>query len=216
MPEATLLLIFTTSFAVAFSGAMMPGPLLAITITETTRHGFWAGPRLMLGHAILEMAMIALLVSGIRAFLEHELVPPVIGLVGGSMLIGIGLFTLKRRPRHAISGAALLPAGHARHRPVLSGIVGSVSNPYWFIWWITLGTTYLLWSVSLGVWGVVVFFLAHIMGDLVWYSVVSFAVASGRRVINDRVYRWLLGACGVALFGLGVYFMQSAVVYFSR
>jgi threonine/homoserine/homoserine lactone efflux protein len=217
LPEATLLLIFTTAFTVAFSGAMMPGPLLAITITETTRRGFWAGPRLMLGHAILEIGIVVVLASGLNAFLEHELVQPVIGLVGGTILIGIGLLTLLRLPKHAISEASSATAAKGSGKtPILAGIVGSISNPYWFIWWITLGATYLLWALTLGVPGVITFFCGHILGDLVWYCFVSFVVASGRRIINDRVYRGILAVCGVALAGLGIYFLQSAVGFFTR
>lgn len=217
MPEATLLLIFTTAFTVAFSGAMMPGPLLAITITETTRRGFWAGPRLMLGHAILEIGIVAVLASGLSAFLDHELVQPVIGLVGGSILIGIGLLTLFRLPRHAISQASNPTSIKGSGKtPILAGVLGSVSNPYWFIWWVTLGATYLLWALTLGVPGVITFFCGHILGDLVWYCFVSFVVASGRRVINDGVYRGILAVCGVALAGLGIYFLQSAIGFFTR
>jgi threonine/homoserine/homoserine lactone efflux protein len=130
LPEATLLLIFTTAFTVAFSGAMMPGPLLAITITETTRRGFWAGPRLMLGHAILEIGIVVVLASGLSILLEHDLVQPMIGLVGGTILIGLGLVTLLRLPRHAISEASSAVAVKGSGKtPILAGIVGSVSNP---------------------------------------------------------------------------------------
>ena len=210
-------MIFTTAFTVAFSGAMMPGPLLAITITETTRRGFWAGPRLMLGHAILEIGIVVVLASGLSAFLEHELVQPVIGLVGGTILIGIGLVTLLRLPQHAISQASdATPVRGSGKTPILAGIVGSVSNPYWFIWWITLGATYLLWALTLGIPGVIAFFCGHILGDLVWYCFVSFVVASGRRIITDRVYRGILAVCGVALAGLGIYFLQSAISFFTR
>ncbi len=83
MPEATIVLIFTTSFVVALSGAMMPGPLLAITISEATRRGFWAGPQLMLGHVILEIALIAVLVAGLSELIENELVLAVVSLLGG-------------------------------------------------------------------------------------------------------------------------------------
>jgi len=91
VPEATIFLIFTTAFVIALSGAMMPGPLLSVTISEVARRGFWAGPQLILGHGILELALVAALAAGLSKFMENDLVPAIIGLVGGTILIGMGL-----------------------------------------------------------------------------------------------------------------------------
>ncbi len=98
---------------------------------------------------------------------------------------------------------------------ILSGIVASISNPYWLIWWITLGSIYLLWSLSLGMAGVASFFTGHILADLGWYALVAFVVATGRRVMNAVVYRWLLVLCGLALLVLGGYFVASAVRFWT-
>jgi len=98
-------------------------------------------------------------------------------------------------------------------KTVLSGVLGSISNPYWFIWWITLGTVYLLWALSLGIAGVASFFTGHILADLSWYALVAFVVATGRKVINDAVYRGLLVFCGLALLALGGYFIASGVTF---
>jgi len=54
MPEASLPIIFATSFAVGFSGAITPGPLLVYSIREAIKRGFAAGPLVVLGHALLE------------------------------------------------------------------------------------------------------------------------------------------------------------------
>ena len=62
---AALLSVFVLGFITALSGAMMPGPLLTATISESTRRGFLAGPRLMVGHALLEAALLLLLLWGL-------------------------------------------------------------------------------------------------------------------------------------------------------
>ena len=63
---ASLALIFGSSFVIALSGALMPGPLLTATIAESSRRGFIAGPLLIGGHAILEMALIGALLFSCR------------------------------------------------------------------------------------------------------------------------------------------------------
>lgn len=211
MPEATIVLIFTTSFVVGLSGALMPGPLLAITISETMRRGFWAGPKLVLGHGVLELALIAALALGLSELVNNNLVSAVIGLVGGVILLAMGFTTAKQGCKKVTILTGDTKASGQSRMVILSGVLASISNPYWFIWWITLGTVYLLWSLSKGIAGVASFFSGHILADLGWYTVVAFIIATGRRAMNDTIYRGLLVVCGLGLIVLGGYFIVSAV-----
>lgn len=61
--------IFITSFLVAFSGAVAPGPVLTITISETARRGFWAGPLIIVGHGILELILFIAIFFGFNRIL---------------------------------------------------------------------------------------------------------------------------------------------------
>jgi len=109
-------------------------------------------------------------------------------------------------------GATLLVsegAGRKGIHPVFSGIIGSVSNPYWSIWWVTIGMSYLVSAVTFGWLGVAVFFTGHIMADLGWYSLISFAVSRGKKVIGDRGYRFLLYSCGAFLILFGLWFLKG-------
>ena len=211
MPEATIGLIFTTSFVVALSGAMMPGPLLAIAIREAARGGFWTGPKLILGHGILELSLVTALAVGLSEFMKSALVSAIIGLIGGSILLVMGLVTVKKGKEQVAIPAASSEAKGQGRMVVLSGIIASISNPYWFLWWVTLGTVYLLWSLSLGIIGVASFFTGHILADLGWYALVAFIVATGRKAMNAKIYRVLLVGCGVALVALGGYFIASGI-----
>ena len=209
--EATIILIFTTAFVIGFSGALMPGPLLARTIAETVRYGFWAGPLITFGHGILELVLVLALALGFSHFVEGDLVPSVIGLVGGLVLIGMGL-AMARQGWQKTPIPVVKSATVAQNRGlVLSGVLVSLSNPYWFIWWATIGAAYLVWSLKLGVAGVASFFTGHILADVAWYALVAFVITTGRKVISDTAYSWLLLACGFALAGLGGYFVASGV-----
>ena len=46
-----------TSFIVALSGALMPGPLLTLTVGEAARRVL-GGPLIIVGHALLELALV--------------------------------------------------------------------------------------------------------------------------------------------------------------
>ena len=73
----------STSFIVALSGALMPGPLLTVTVGEAARRGFWAGPLIIVGHALLELALVLLLLVGLGAWLNRPLILGTRGRPGG-------------------------------------------------------------------------------------------------------------------------------------
>ncbi len=191
----------------------MPGPLLALTISETARRGFWAGPLLVLGHGILELALVIALVLGLSQIIIGELATSLIGIIGGIILIVIGINIIDTNwHRNVVAVPSENPVVTRQHsRWILSGVVVSLSNPYWFIWWATIGMAWLLWSMKLGAAGVASFFTGHVLADLIWYALVSFVIVSGKRIIKDAAYHWLLHICGVFLIGLGAYFIASGL-----
>jgi len=193
---------------IALSGALMPGPLLTYTVAESARRGFWVGPIIMLGHGCLELGLVILLLLGIGAIINQPVVMGVVGLSGAIILwwLGYGLISSARQAKlNLTSGdAQALP-------PFWAGIVMSLANPYWLIWWVTLGLGYVLFAYKYGLWGVVFFFLGHFMADLVWYSLVAMAVAQGKQFISDRAYHGFMIACALFLMVFGCYFGYQGV-----
>ena len=201
-----LLTIFLSSFLLAFSGAMMPGPLLTATIGESARRGALSGPLLILGHSALEFVMLLALLFGLAPLLRHDGVFAAIALVGAAILLWMAGGMFRSLPRLSLD---ILPAGSSSGPLVTNGILLSVANPYWAIWWATIGLGYLASCQAFGPSGIAAFFIGHISGDLVWYSFVSILVAKGRHLLSDRVYRGLIGFCAtlLAVFALGFVYM---------
>ncbi len=192
-----------TSFVVALSGALMPGPLLTVTVGEAGRRGFWAGPLIILGHGLLELALVLLLLAGVGGWLNRPPILGTVGVVGAGLLgwMGWNLLRAARTSRLSLEGQE---AGGLH--PVLAGVLLSLANPYWLLWWLTIGLGYVLFAARFGLAGVFLFFAGHILADLAWYSLVAAAVARGRRFLSDTAYRGFLAGCGVFLFVFGGYF----------
>jgi len=216
MVPTSLFLIFATAFVIGLSGAVMPGPVLAVCISESAKRGARAGPLLVLGHAIVELPLIVALAWGLSEVLEQSMVSGIIGVIGGLFLLALA-FAILRQARRTMAPLEVSAQSARRGRwLIVTGALLSVANPYWFIWWATVGTTWVLWSLAAGVIGVVIFFFGHILADLGWYSIVSFTVARGKRFMTARVYRGLLLLCGIALIGLGVYFVVSGATFLAE
>lgn len=212
--------IFVTAFLVAFSGAMMPGPLLTVTIGETARRGFIAAPLLMLGHAILEILLILALAAGLSVYLNNAGITRVIALLGGVFLLymGYGMGKDALKGRVSLSMTPNEDSGSAQNavetgmNPVWAGILVSLSNPFWSIWWVTIGLGYITIALKQGAPGIIAFFSGHILADSVWYLFIAAAVAGGRKFLSDSIYRGILVVCAAFLIVLGGYFLYTGIL----
>ncbi len=203
--------MFLSSLLIAYSGALMPGPMLTVVVAETPRQGARAGPLVVLGHAILELTLLILLVIGLGPVLEHEGVQAALQIAGGLMLVWTAAAMIVALARHRASIDWEGGSGGGKARAVLMGIVSSLANPYWTIWWVTIGLGLLTKAYALGVAGLVAFYLGHITGDLSWYTLVSGALAVGKRFITLRVYRMMLTVAAAFLLALAAWFLASGV-----
>ncbi len=199
--------LFSTSFLIALTGAMMPGPVLAVTIRESAGKGFKAGPLMILGHGILELALIAALLIGFSFAFRDPSFLIGISLAGGTTLIWMGITGWRKSGRDLTFATDKSKPPPGDLHTVLAGILSSISNPYWFIWWATIGLAYLGSCWKFGWIGLISFYSGHILADLAWYSLVSGAVGRGRRWFSPVFHRRLLRACSLALIVLGGYFI---------
>ena len=204
----TLLTLFFTSFVVAFSGAMMPGPLMTATISESAIRGPWVGPKMIAGHALLEILLLITLFFGLEPIFKNEWFFVVVSLAGGGIMIWMATGMFRSLPELEIKAGS---STSKRNNLYLTGILMSLANPYWIIWWATIGLGYVMISKAHGVTGVVFFFLGHGSGDLVWYSAISVAVGKGRRFFSKRIYQTLVGACAVFLFGFAAWLVITGI-----
>jgi threonine/homoserine/homoserine lactone efflux protein len=205
-----LIAIFFISLGVGFSGAVMPGPLLTVTINESYRNGFKAAPLLVAGHAVLEGSLVVLLVLGLDKVVHNSIFFGVVGIAGGAFLMWMGLgmvVDVRDRSVHL----DLKNRGGPRMGPFAAGLTTSISNPYWSLWWATFGLSYLLLALRHGPAGVLSFYAGHIMSDVIWYFLVAFLIVTGKRFLSDRVYYYVILACGAFLLVLGARFMGGGL-----
>ena len=215
MPEYEALAVLGTSFLVGLSGALTPGPLLALDIRESAQGGFWAGPYIATGHSLLELLVVVLLVVGLLQVMEEGPVFTIIALLGGLFLLWMAWSMFKTRAR-GLPSTLLGPrrSGHYHPvRPILGGAMLSATNPFWSLWWVTVGATFMAetQSLGLGMVGIITFYLGHILSDYSWFSLVSFAVASGRRIMTDAFYKGIVLVCGLFLWGMGWFFIVTGL-----
>lgn len=207
---APLLAIFSTSLLVGYSGALTPGPLLVVNISSVARGGFAAGLWVASGHAAAELAVVLLLRAGLSRVVQRPAAVASIGLVGGLVLLRMGYSLLTEATGLSLSAELAGSPERAAIGPFAGGMIASVVNPYWLLWWATIGASYMVRSVQYGPAGILAFYVGHILSDYSWYALVAFIVATGRQIINDAMYQGVLLACGAFLLFLGAWFIWNA------
>jgi len=85
-----------------FSGAIMPGPMLGVTIDGSLKKSWMAGPLIVLGHGILELLLIAVMTFGLKDF-SNLTVAGFIGLFGGLFLAWMGYGMIKSAVGKSVS-----------------------------------------------------------------------------------------------------------------
>ena len=208
----TMFEIFIFSFLIALTGALSPGPLLTFTIYKSLKlkRGYLAGVYIMLGHATIEFALIIALLAGAWLIFQNVYFLTAIGIVGGILLTIYGTLVLRSIRKESINLNLEVDENQLKGykgNSFLGGIIVSLSNPYWEFWWAVIGLGFLIsYDVSFAnPLGILLFFLGHELGDIVWYLPISTIVHFGKKKLNPRLYRYVLIICSLFMIIFGVY-----------
>ena len=191
-------------FVIGLTGAVAPGPTLVATMGATLRDGWKAGPVVTLGHIIVETGIFLLILAGISSSAVRF--TGGIALVGGAALVVFGILTIRSAAGGGPEVSGTTPAGS----PLVAGIVTSVTNPYFWIWWLTIGSVLLMVALGAGIVPAFAFIIGHWGADLGWYTLVALCIHRGRCVLSGPRYRAALSLCGLFLIAFGGYYLWTA------
>lgn len=202
-----------SAVVISLSGVMAPGPMTTATIAAGTRRRH-AGAGLAVGHAIVEFPLMLLILGGMGRLLELPHVQTVLAVAGGAVLLVLGAQLLIRsgvRPG-SVGGGRKEQTGRARMAGglVVTGIVLTAANPYFLLWWATVGLALATKAWSFGVAVFIAFAILHWLCDLLWLEVLSAVTYSGSRSMGGNVERIITLVCGVVLLGFGGKFLYDA------
>ena len=190
---------------ISVSGVMSPGPLFAANITYGLKEGFRSGIKIAIGHSIVELPLVILL--GIGAF-SLEIFPEfrvIISIFGAITLFGFAGMQIKAIFKKN-GGISTKP----KHGPIITGILFSALNPFFIIWWLTIGLK--LISDAMLVWafaGVLIVFVFHIWMDFVWLGMVAFFASKSVKIISNRNYKIIMAGLSLILIYFGITFLTD-------
>ncbi|MDI6848059.1 MAG: LysE family transporter [Candidatus Bathyarchaeia archaeon] len=189
---------------VSLSGVMSPGPLFAVTIAKSSKEKN-AGILISIGHGVVEFPLMFLIYLGFAWVFVSALTQKVIGLVEGALMVYLGLKMLKTRKE------AEKESSYFKYGSIASGILATAGNPYFLLWWATIGAFLVMNAALFGPVGFIIFAITHWSCDLTWNIFVSLTVFKSRRFWTKKVHEIVFGFCFLVLTGFGVWFIISAL-----
>jgi threonine/homoserine/homoserine lactone efflux protein len=223
--------VLVASFLVGLTGAVSPGPMSASILGMSHKKPLLSTAGLVAGHGIVEAAIIIGIIFGLSS-LPYQTEIALLGCVT-IVILGVLQFMsepekagaraeredsseggsedggfIRNRPRATKSRESDLeqPAirwGATARAPFVAGIVLTLSNPYWWIWWLTFGAGFLALQPAYAA-----FFVGHISADLVWFGILAFMASRGAKILGEK-YRWVVKGSGIAMAAFGVIFAYS-------
>ncbi len=199
-----MLPILLSVVVISFAGVMMPGPIFAVTLAKSYKSPL-VGVQISLGHAVIEVPLILLIYFGFARFFQNSVVQLILSMVGGGMIIWLGISMFRARAE-VVKGGKDLP-----YSAFTAGILTSGLNPFFLLWWATIGSLLIARIIEFGITGLVVFTIVHWSCDLVWLSFVSVMVYKTHSLWGRKVQEGLFIACSLLLVGFGIWFVASGI-----
>ncbi len=198
-----------TIVVVTASGALAPGPLFFVNIAHGTKSGAKGGIAFSIGHTIVEFSLVMLLARGISTLVDEPAVKSVIGVIGGVFLLVFGVLQVHQFliSKSEAFGGKNIPS----RNPLLLGSIFTGLNPYFIIWWLTVGVKLISDSILFASWaGVLLMYIAHVWMDYVWLTATAYLAKRGTSLVGSRGYRIVMAIFGGILVYFGLYFLISA------
>jgi threonine/homoserine/homoserine lactone efflux protein len=200
------------------SGVLSPGPLFFANLIYGSRQGFRGGIKMASGHTIVELPIILMLSFGLFHFsgtsVAHNAILKFIGLLGGIAIIIFSILQIRSvviREKNNTSPSNLIDRTKysLSNKPILGGIIFSLLNPFFLVWWFTVGLKIVSDSIFLFgiVFGSLAVFIFHIWMDYVWLGGTSFLAQRGISILDVRYYNIFLLGLSVLLVIFGLYWI---------
>jgi len=191
---------------ISASGVMAPGPLFAANIAHGLKDGAKSGIKMAIGHTIVELPLVILLGIGVFSL---ELFPEfrtVISILGAITLFVFAAMQIKTIFRNKETTTNL------KQGPLVSGILLSALNPFFIIWWLTIGfklisDVMLIWAFS----GILVLFVLHIWMDFAWLGTISYLASKSAKILSNKNYKIIMISLSVMLVYFGITFLEDVL-----
>jgi len=196
-----------TVILISASGVMAPGPLFAANLSYGFHGGIKSGIKIAIGHTVVELPLMMLLGIGVVSLKVLPEFRTALTITGAIILFVFAAIQIKTTLQ-----MKELKFLNIKHGEIISGITLSALNPFFIIWWLSIG--FKLISDAVIIWafaGILVVFLFHIWMDFLWLSLVGFFSSKSLKIVSNRNYKFLMIGLSFVLIYFGILFVLDVI-----
>ncbi len=180
---------------------MSPGPLLAITISETLQHGKWEGIKVAISPLITDLPIILSVLFILSHLANYNSIIGIIAFFGASYLIYSGMESLKIKKDS-------VDIKLEKKDALKKGVIVNFGNPHPYIFWLSIGGPIIFKSLNTNAWATILFvsgFYIFLVGSKV---IVALLVERSKYFINSKYYFSIIRILGIAQIVFGLTFIK--------
>jgi len=199
-----------TVILVTASGSLAPGPLFFATISHGARSGAKTGLIFSIAHSLVEFTLVMLLACGLLTVGKEPTVKLIVGVVGGGVLLVFGAMQI--RDSLASKSGETKSIGVKTRSLLLIGLAYTGLNPFFIVWWLTVGANLILLALEFAsLPGVVFMYVCHVWMDYAWLTSVAHFSKMGAKFVGHKWYRVIVALLGGVLIYFGLTFIIDSL-----
>jgi len=186
------------------SAGLSPGPLLALVVSETLRHGVKEGVKVSLAPLLTDVPIVSVTLFLLARLSDMQPVLGAVSLLGGLFLGYLGWESLRY-------SAGPPRGGPAESRSMRKGLSVNLLNPHVYMFWFAIGAPTVLKAVETGLRAVVLFvagFYVLLVGSKI---LVALLVGRFGRFLESTAYALAIRFLGIALLGFAALFLRDGL-----
>jgi len=202
----TLKLLLIGSFF-GLAAGISPGPVLTLVITETLKHNKYAGIKIAVSPLITDLPIILLTLFVFSRLSDVDHILSAISMAGGLYLLYLGYKTLKSQHFEP-------EMKNSTNNALRKGIMVNFLNPHPYLFWITVGTPYIIKAQSISMMALVLFlasFYALLIGSKI---IVALLASHSKTFLNQKSFTWIMRFLGMALLVFAVLLFHESIKHF--
>lgn len=211
MVAEELLYLLVTVQLLSATGALAPGPLFITNLIYGSFGGWKTGFQMALGHMLVEFPLYLAIGLGLISIIHMANIKIYLGITGGIVMIAFGIlqFISLRKRRNYVPDTNI---AFRKHSPLFMGIILSAFNPFFILWWVFIGSTFIYSTVNiLSYYGLPLIYMSHVWMDFVWLTFTAHAAFLGKNLLKEKFYNLFVTVLSLLLVVFGVHFIFKSL-----